>query len=71
MRDGGTSTVSLPAETQDRLGELAARTDRTRDLLAAEGIERGLEDVPAGRVVPQEEVMAKARRIIEVARSNA
>jgi len=67
-----TLTVRLTPELKRRLGELAERTRRTRSFLAGEaiadyvarelaivaGIERGLEDMRAGRVVPHEEVMA-------------
>lgn len=67
-----TLTVRLPPELKDRLGKLAERTRRTRSFLAGEaiagyvareldivaGIERGLEDMKAGRVVPHDDVMA-------------
>ena len=67
-----TLTVRLTPELKDRLGELAERTRRTRSFLAGEaiagyvereleivaGIERGLADMKAGRVVPHERVMA-------------
>ncbi len=67
-----TLTVRLPPKLKDRLGELAERTRRTKSFLAGEaiagyvereleivsGIERGLDDMKAGRVVPHEDVMA-------------
>ena len=67
-----TLTVRLPPELKKRLGKLAERTRRTKSFLAGEaiagyveremdivaGIERGLEDREAGRVVPHEDVMA-------------
>ena len=67
-----TLTVRLPPELKARLGELAERTRRTKSFLAGEaigdylereleivaGIERGLDDMKAGRVVPHEDVMA-------------
>ena len=65
MAESRTLTVRLPAEVKDQLGVLADRTRRTRSFLAGEaigafvrremeivaGIERGLEDFRAGRVV--------------------
>ena len=76
-----TLTVRLPPEVKERLGELAERTRRTKSFLAGEAIagyvareleiieaiERGLEDVRAGRVVLHEEVMREIRGIIEAA----
>jgi predicted transcriptional regulator len=67
-----TLTVRLPSELKDRLGKLAGRTRRTKSFLAGEaiagyvereleivaGIERGLDDMKTGRVVPHEDVMA-------------
>ena len=67
-----TLTVRLTPELKARLGKLAERTRRTKSFLAGEaignyveremeivaGIERGLEDMKAGRVVPHEDVMA-------------
>jgi predicted transcriptional regulator len=73
-----TLTVRLPPELKERLGELAERTRRTRSFLAGEAIagyvareleiigaiERGLEDVRAGRVVPHDEAMRRIRATI-------
>ncbi len=67
-----TLTVRLPPKLKDRLGKLAERTRRTKSFLAGEaiagyvereleivsGIEHGLDDMKAGRVVPHEDVMA-------------
>ena len=67
-----TLTVRLSPELKARLGKLAEQTHRTKSFLAGEaiggyvereleivaGIERGLDDMKAGRVVPHEEVMA-------------
>lgn len=39
-----------------------------RELAIIEGIQRGLGDVAAGRVVPHEQAMAEARQIIAEAR---
>ncbi|EAR23014.1 CopG family ribbon-helix-helix protein [Nitrococcus mobilis] len=73
-----TLTVRLPPEIKDQLGELAERTRRTKSFLAGEaiaryvareldiieGIQRGLEDVWAGRVVPHDEAMREIRATI-------
>ena len=81
MSTSTTLTVRLSPEVKDRLGELAARTRRTKSVLAGEAIaayvareleiveaiQRGLDDVRAGRVVPHEEVMREIRGIIEAA----
>ena len=67
-----TLSVRLSSELKARLGKLAEQTHRTKSFLAGEaiggyvereleivaGIERGLDDMKAGRVVPHEEVMA-------------
>ncbi len=78
-----TLTVRLESKLKDRLGKLAAQTQRTKSFLAGqaiagyverelqiiEGIERGLEDMRAGRVIPHEEVMAQIHATIETARA--
>ena len=78
-----TLTVRLSPETKERLSRLAGRTRRTRSFLAAEaitdfverelaiieGVERGRDDVRAGRVVPHDEVVLDARVIVEDARA--
>ncbi len=77
-----TLTVRLPPELKDRLGRLAERTRRTKSFLAGEaiagyvareleivaGIERGLDDMKAGRVVPHEDVMADIDATIKKAK---
>ena len=74
-----TLTVRLPAELKDRLGELAERTRRTKSFLAGEaignyverelaivaGIERGLGDTKAERVVPHDKAMRRIRKTID------
>ncbi|MCH8239018.1 MAG: CopG family ribbon-helix-helix protein [Proteobacteria bacterium] len=74
-----TLTVRLPAELKDRLGELAERTRRTKSFLAGEaigdyverelaivaGIERGLDDMKAERVVPHDKAMRRIRKTID------
>jgi predicted transcriptional regulator len=73
MPPSTTITVRLPQEIEDKLGRLASSTRRTKSFLAGEaiadyvrreldiieGINRGLEDVRAGRVVPHEQAMAE------------
>ncbi len=79
MADSSTLTVRLPAEVKNQLGVLADRTRRTRSFLAGEaigafvrqemeivaGIERGLEDFRAGRVVDHEDAMDEVDAVIE------
>lgn len=76
-----TLTVRLRPELKDRLGKLAERTRRTKSFLAGEaiasyvereleivaGIERGLDDRTAGRVVPHDEAMRRIRKSIGTA----
>ena len=78
-----TLTVRLTPELKARLGQLAERTQRTKSFLAGEaigsyvaremeivaGIERGLEEMKAGRVVPHQEVMADIDATIKKAKS--
>ena len=77
-----TMTIRVSAETKRKLERIAAGTRRSKSFLAGEavsayvdrelqiieGIKRGLVDVEAGRVVPHDEVMIDARRIIADAR---
>mgnify|MGYP002526896496 CR=1 FL=1 len=77
-----TMTIRLPLDVSDKLSRLARGTDRSRSYLAAaalsayvdreleiiEGIQQGLDDVKAGRVVPHEQVVAEAEAIIAQAR---
>ena len=79
-----TITVRLPEATKERLGRLAERTRRSRSFLAGEaiadyverelaiieGIERGVADMEAGRVVPHDEAMARIRETIERAQDD-
>ena len=78
-----TLTLRLPPELKARLGELAERTQRTKSFLAGEaiagyvdreleviaGIERGLVDMKAGRVVAHEAVMAELNARIKRAKA--
>ncbi len=76
-----TLTVRLPLELKDRLDKLAGQTRRTKSFLAGEaiagyvereleivaGIERGLDDMKAGRVVPHDEAMRRIGKTIDSA----
>jgi predicted transcriptional regulator len=78
-----TFTVRVSPELKERLGKLAERTRRTKSFLAGKaiagyverefeivaGIERGLANMKAGRVVRHEEVMAEIDVIVEAAKS--
>ena len=81
MSESETITVRLASTTKDRLGQLAAQTNRTKSYLAAEaiaayvdremeivsGIERGLADMKAGRVVPHADAMKQLRKTVATA----
>lgn len=74
-----TMTVQLPADTKAQLNDLARQTHRTAEGLATEaieayvareraivaGIQRGLADMRAGRVVPHDEAMKRLRQTVE------
>jgi predicted transcriptional regulator len=76
-----TMTVRLPVEVKERLQRLASATRRSRSFLAAEavadyvdresaiveGIEAGLADLRAGRVVSHDEAMARIAGAISAA----
>jgi predicted transcriptional regulator len=76
-----TLTIRLTPEVKERLGRLADTTHRTKSFLAAEaitsyvareaeiieGIERGLADAKAGRLVPHDEAMARLEATIAAA----
>jgi predicted transcriptional regulator len=78
MSSSTTLTVRVSPQVKKRLGRLAAHTKRTRSYLAAEaisdfvdrelaiveGIERGLEDMHAGRVVPHKTAMRRLRATV-------
>ena len=73
MPTSETLTIRLTAEVKDQLGRLADATQRTKSFLAAEaiadyvareseiisGIERGLADMKAGRLVPHDVAMQR------------
>jgi predicted transcriptional regulator len=75
MAETTTITVRIPNELKEKLDRLGDVTKRSRSFLAAEalagyadgelaiieGIERGIADADAGRVVPHDEAMAELR----------
>ena len=77
-----TTTIRLSSEVKDKLGRLAQGTRRSRSFLASEaveayvsreleimdGIQRGIEDVAAGRVVSHEAATAELQAVIDAAR---
>ena len=74
-----TMTIRISADLKEKLGQLAQGTKRTNSFLAGEavaefvereleivrGIQRGLADFEAGRVVPHEEAMAEIQAILD------
>ena len=81
MSESETLTVRLGRDTKDRLGQLAAQTNRTKSYLAAEaiaayvdremeivsGIENGLADMKKGRVVSHGDAMKQLRKTVAAA----
>jgi len=79
MTQSTTLTVRLSNDVKEQLGRLAEGTKRTKSFLAGEaieayvrqqleileGIERGMEDIKAGRLVPHDEAMRRIRSTIE------
>jgi predicted transcriptional regulator len=79
MTASTTLTIRLPPEIKARLGKLAERTERTKSFLAGEaiagyvtreldiieGVQRGIDDVRAGRVVPHADAMREIRATIK------
>lgn len=78
MSESTTMTIRVSRDVKEKLERIATDTRRSKSFLAGEavsayvdreleiieGIQRGLADVKAGRVVPHEQVMAEARKII-------
>ncbi|XBQ16317.1 MAG: ribbon-helix-helix protein, CopG family [Oceanicaulis sp.] len=70
--------MRLPEEVETRLSELAGHTRRSKSYLAREaitayverelaivaGVEEGLDDLRAGRVVPHDEAMSALRSAV-------
>ena len=79
MPSSTTMSIRLSSETKAQLGLLATATRHSKSFLAAEavaayvareqaiiqGIEQGLADMQAGRIVPHEEAMAELDALIE------
>jgi predicted transcriptional regulator len=75
-------TIRLDPEVKEKLGRIARDTRRSRSFLAAEavaafvdreleiidGIQRGVADMEAGRVVSHEDVVAESRAVIDAAK---
>lgn len=84
MTASTTMTIRVSTEVKEKLERLAHDTRRSRSFLAAEavsayvvreleiidGIQRGLADVEAGRVVPHDEAMAEIYGVIDAAERN-
>ena len=82
MTETTTITVRISQASRGKLDRLADLTRRRRSYLVAEaleyylaseleiveGIQRGLEDARAGRIIPHEQVMAELRSIIDKAK---
>ena len=85
MAASTTMTIRVTPDLKEKLGRLAHNTRRTKSYLAAEaveayvtrelqiieGIERGLADVEAGRVTPQDAAMDRIDAAIAAADKNA
>ncbi|CAN5308490.1 CopG family ribbon-helix-helix protein [soil metagenome] len=79
MADSATMTIRVSREVEQKLGQLAEETNRSKSHLAAEavslfvdreldvvvGIQRALADVEAGRVTLHDEAMAEISAVIE------
>jgi predicted transcriptional regulator len=79
MAGSATITIRLKEEVRDRLALLSDSTNRTRSFLAAEaiadfverelqiieGVERGIADMKAGRLISHEVAMEELEAIIE------
>ena len=76
-----TMTIRITPEVKDKLGRLAQGTRRSRSFLASEaveayvsreleiidGVQRGLADVAAGRVVSHDAAMQELQAVIDAA----
>lgn len=79
-----TMTIRVSEDTREKLDRLATGMRRSRSFLAAEaltayverelqiieGIQRGLADVQAGRIIPHDEAMDQLDAMIEGMRSS-
>ena len=82
MAESTTMTIRVSPELKERLGRLAHDTRRTKSFLAAEavaayvdrelaiieGIQAGIRDMEAGRMVPHEQAVAEIQAVIDAAR---
>lgn len=82
MPETTTITVRISQKARDKLDRMAALTKRSRSYLVAEAldqylsseleiaesIQRGIEDMRAGRAIPHEQVMAELRAVIDRAK---
>ena len=85
MAASTTMTIRISPEVKDKLGRLAQDTRRSRSFLASEaveayvareleiidGIQRGLADVTAGRVVSHDVAVEELQAVIDVAQAKA
>lgn len=84
MSMSATMTIRIATDTKRKLERLAADTRRSKSFLAAEavaayverelaiidGVQRGLADVEAGRVVPHDAAMDEVQAVIDAAKSS-
>lgn len=84
MPSSATMTIRVSTDTKRKLERLAADTRRSKSFLAAEavsayverelaiidGVQRGLADVEAGRIVPHDEALAEIQAVIDAAKSS-
>lgn len=82
MTSSTTMTIRISPDVKEKLGRLAHDTRRSKSFLAAEavsayvdreieiieGVQQGLADVEAGRVVSQKDAMGELYAIIDAAR---
>lgn len=85
MSASTTMTIRLSTETKEKLGRLAHDTRRTKSYLAGEavsayvdrelaiieGVQSGMADVRAGRVVSHDQAMAEIDAVLEAASRKA
>lgn len=83
MPSSATMTIRVSTETKRKLERLATDTRRSKSFLAAEavsayvdrelaiidGVQRGLADVEARRVVPHDDAIAEIEAVIDAATS--
>ncbi|PJN93357.1 CopG family transcriptional regulator [Amaricoccus sp. HAR-UPW-R2A-40] len=83
MPTSATMTIRIATDTKRKLERLAADTRRSKSFLAAEavsayverelaiidGVQRGLADVEAGRVVLHDAAMDEVQAVIDAAKS--